>query len=90
MTAVNKQKKVFVWQTCYYITLTKFREAVIRQCASIRRHYIHRKYTSLTGVVPEEERIKYGKLAKIAINGDYSVSSALESEISRARIAAGL
>ena len=49
MTAVHKENKIFIWQSCFYTTLVKFREAVIRMCSSIRRHYIHRKHTSLTG-----------------------------------------
>ena len=85
MVKVHHEKKIFVWKTCYHITLTKFREAVVRKCLSIRRHYIHRQYTDLTGVVPEEERARYGAVAKIEISGTYTISRALEAEIHRTR-----
>ena len=84
MTAVHKENKVFIWQSCLRITLTKFKEAVIRMCTSIRRHYIHRRHTSLTGVVSEEERKKHETVAKINLHGEYTVSQALEAAISGA------
>ena len=84
MTKVLKENKVFVWQTCYHTTLLKFREAVIRKCVSIKRHHTHREYTPLTGVVSEEERKRYGALAKIQPNGNYSLTSAFVNEITKA------
>ena len=71
----------FSWQTCFHTTLLKFREAVIRKCIGIRRHFIHRVHTRLTEVVSEEERAKYGCVAKIEKNGIYSISPALEAAI---------
>ena len=84
MTAVLKEKKTFIWQTCFHMTLLKFREAVIRKCAEIRRHYIHRRHTKLTGIVPEEERKKFGSVAKIELHGDYALNPALVAAISKA------
>ena len=46
-----------------------------------------RTYTSLTGVVPEEERKRYAAVAKISINGTYAITPALETAISRAAAA---
>ena len=87
LTAVKEQKKIFIWQACFHTTVTKFREAVIRTCIGIRKHYNHRRYTSLTGVVPEEERKRYAAVAKININGTYAITPALETAISRAAAA---
>ena len=81
MTKVHKEGLTFSWQTCFHTTLLKFREAVIRKCVGIRRHFIHRVHTHLTAAVPEEERAKYGCVAKIEKNGIYSISPALEAAI---------
>ena len=56
-------------------------------CSSIRRHFIHRKHTSLTGIVSEEGRTKHEIVAKINLHGEYTVSQALENAISRAKAA---
>ena len=66
------------------MTLLKFREAVVRKCASIRRHYIHRVYTPLTEVVPEEERTRYATLAKIQLDGSYTLTAAFRLAITQA------
>ncbi len=58
------------------MTLLKSREAVVRKCASIRWHYIHRVYTPLTEVVPEEERTRYAALAEIQLDGSYTLTAA--------------
>ena len=87
MTAVHKENKIFIWQSCFHTTLVKFKEAVVRMCTSIRRHFIHRKHTSLTGVVSEEGRTKHEIVAKINLHGEYTVSQALETAISRAKAA---
>ena len=84
MTAVLKEKRIFIWQSCYHMTLVKFREAVIRNCHSIRIHYVHRTYTQLTEVIPEKERERYANVAKIQIDGRYTIAVALVNEITRA------
>ena len=81
MTKVHKEGTIVSSQTCFHATLLKFREAVIRKCVGIRRHFIHRVHTRLTAVVPEEERAKYACVAKIELNGIYRISPALEAAI---------
>ena len=83
----SRRGTIIVWEACFHTTVTKFREAVIRTCIGIRKHYNHRRYTSLTGVVPEEERKRYAAVAKININGTYAITPALETTISRAAAA---
>ena len=46
---------------------------------------LHRRHTSLTGVVSEEERKKHEVVAKINLHGEYTVSPALEAAISGAK-----
>ena len=84
MCSVYKEKTAFVWKSCLHMTLLKFREAVVRKCASIRRHYIHRVYTPLTEVVPEEERTRYATLAKIQLDGSYTLTAAFRLAITQA------
>ena len=81
MTKVHKENLIFEWKTCYHTTLLKFREAVIRKCIGIRRHYVHRVHTRLTEVVPEDERATYACVVKIEKNGTDKISSALEAAI---------
>ena len=84
MTNVLHGGHKYVWQACFHITLLAFRQAVVRKCAKIRRHYIHRHYTPLTEVVPKEERERYSALAEIGIDGQYKIGPAFERAISRA------
>ena len=85
MCSVYKEKATFVWKSCLHMTLLKFREAVVRKCASIRRHYIHRVYTPLTEVVPEEERDRYAPLATIRLDGgSYSFTAAFRLAVTQA------
>jgi hypothetical protein len=84
MCSVYKEKATFVWKSCLHMTLLKFREAVVRKCASIRRHYIHRVYTPLTEVVPEEERDRYAPLATIRLDGSYSLTAAFRLAVTQA------
>ena len=81
MTKVHRENMIFSWRTCFHTTLLKFREAVVRNCIGIRRHFIHRVHTQLTGVVSEAERGKYACVAKIEPNGTYTISPALEATI---------
>ena len=61
----------------FYTTLTKFREAVIRYAVQIRRHYIHRKHTNLTEVVPATQRARFSMLLNIQQDGTYTLTDAL-------------
>ena len=45
------------------------------------------KELSLTGIVSEKERAKHGVVAEINLHGEYTVSPALETAISRAKAA---
>ena len=81
LTGVQQEGKGWVWKACLHITLLRFREAVTRKCASIRRHYIHRENTRLTEVVPEEERLRYACVATIQKHGEYTISPALKAAI---------
>jgi len=80
----RRRPSSFVWKSCLHMTLLKFREAVVRKCASIRRHYIHRVYTPLTEVVPEEERDRYAPLATIRLDGSYSLTAAFRLAVTQA------
>ena len=54
-TKVQTDSITFNWQRVYHRALVSFRSAVYRHCRSIRLHYIRRRYTDLTGVIPESE-----------------------------------
>ena len=71
----------------FYTTLTKFREAVIRYAVQIRRHYINRKHTNLTEVVPATKRARFSTLLIIQQDGIYTLTDALTKAIQDAKLA---
>ena len=85
LTAVQHDGEIFRTEACFHMTLRKFREAVIRKCLSIRKHWIKREHTNLTGVVPEDERKRYGPLAKIQLDGQYTLTTAFTNAIAAAK-----
>ena len=87
LTRVHREGAVFVWQSTFYKTLTKFREAVIRYAAQIRRHYVHRKHTNLTAIVPTSQRARFNTLIAIQPDGTYTLTDALTQAIQDAKLA---
>ena len=87
LTRVHREGAIFVWQSTFYTTLTKFREAVIRYAVQIRRHYIHRNHTNLTEVVPATQRARFSTLLIIQQDGLYTLTDALTKAIQDAKLA---
>ena len=87
LTRVHKEGAAFVWQSTFYTTLTKFREAVTRYAVQIRRHYIQRKHTNLTAIVPASQRTRFNTLITIQLDGTYTLTDALTQAIQDAKLA---
>ena len=87
LTRVHKEGAIFTWQSTFYTTLTKFREAVIRYAVQIRRHYIQRKHTNLTAIVPASQRARFNTLITIQLDGTYTLTDALTQAIQDAKLA---
>ena len=83
-TRVSTEGELFRWQTTYHWTLLKFRDAVLRRCHGIRRHYVARKHTHLVSVVSETERMAYPELVGITEEGFYNLNPKLTAEIDKA------
>ena len=83
-TRVSTEGELFRWQTTYHWTLLKFRDAVLRRCHGIRRHYVARKHTHLVSVVSETERMAYPELVGITEEGFYNLNPKLTAEIDAA------
>ena len=87
LSRVHREGAIFVWQSTFYTPLTKFREAVIRYAVQIRRHYIHRKHTNFTEVVPATQRARFSTLLNIQQDGTYTLTDALTQAIQDAKLA---
>ena len=87
LTRVHKEGAIFNWQSTFYTTLTKFREAVIRYAVQVRRHYIQRKHTNLTAIVPASQRARFNTLLTIQLDGTYTLTDALTQAIQDAKLA---
>ena len=87
LTRVHREGAAFVWQSTFYTALTKFREAVVRYAIQIRRHYIHRKHTNLTAIVPTSQRARFHTLIAIQPDGTYTLTDALTQAIQDAKLA---
>ena len=48
------------------------------------KHDIRRRYTDLTGVIPENERLRFAQLATIQQNGTYELTGPLTTAIAKA------
>ena len=80
-TKVQTDGTVFCWQRVFHRALVSFRSAVYRYCRGIRLHYIRRKYTDLTGIIPEVDRLRFSQLATIEPNGTYELTSPLTDAV---------
>ena len=67
---------------CMYVC--SYREAVVRWAASIRAHFVARKYTKLVAVVAEEERNRFVTLVKVEQDGRYTITERFATEIQNA------
>ena len=76
-TRVHEEGTTFIWQRTFLHALRRFRDAVLRRGHSMRRLYVNRFYTNLTGVVPLTDRDKYWPLVTITDSGQSTLTAAL-------------
>ena len=87
LTRVHKEGAIFTWQSTFYATLTKFSEAARRYAVQIRRHYIQRKHTNLTAIVPASQRARFNTLIAIQPDGKFTLTDAFTQAIQDAKTA---
>jgi hypothetical protein len=80
--------KTLLAKRTFHHALKQFRDAVLRRGHSMRRLFIHRRFTNLTGIVSDVDRKKYGKLADIDQSGTSTLQPAFVSAIASAETAA--
>jgi hypothetical protein len=80
--------KTLLAKRTFHHALKQFRDAVLRRGHSMRRLFIHRRFTNLTGIVSDVDRKKYGKLADIDQSGTSKLQPAFVSAIASAETAA--
>ena len=75
---------MFIWQRVYYRALTSFRSAVRRYSGKIRLQHTHRLHTSLTKMVPEDNRKKITSIVSIDQQGNSTLSTSFTAAIDQA------
>ena len=58
----------------YRLQVSNFKKATMRHCYAIRKLYVNRHYTSLTGVVSDKDRQRY-PFVSISKDGTFTFSS---------------
>jgi PAS domain-containing protein len=87
-TRVHENGATFLWERTFHHALKQFRDAVLRRGHAMRRLFVHRRFTNLTGIVAEVDREKYDKLVTIDQSGTSQLKPAFENAIAKAEKAA--
>ena len=77
-----------IWERTFHDALRRLRDAVLRRGYAMRKLYVNRIYTNLTGIVSDDDRMKFAPLAAISPSGRTQLTTAFVNAIASAKSSA--